>query len=557
MNSFKRLGAVVLIIILCMSALTGCAEEETEDTLALSVCVGDAPVSLDPIYAEEVADQTVLAHLYENLMRVSVDENGAATVVNGMAKSVDHEENHDGTVTFIFRLRTAEWSDGRNVTATDFVYAWRRLADPLSQSPYAELLSVVAGYEEARASGDMSLLQVMAKNDTTLVVNLTGHYDWFLREVCTSPATLPLRQDVVQQLKEAAAAKGTAEAWWSDPTALVTNGAYWATSYTEETMELVLGSHYYDSRKTGPQQITFHFAGLDTEAWKLYEEGQVDVVWPASEAYIAELAAQDGWTAVPELGVHTALFNCAHPLFADVRIRQAMSMVIDRNALAGLSGVTAAPAEGLVPYGVPDNEEEDFRTAGGTLLDNDPELYVEQCAAAKKLLEEAGYNSGGELGELEFLYVDEGTSGAVAQLLCEQWRVQLGVQVIAKSVTESELWTALRSGEYALAGVELDAVGNDAECFLMEWVSGSADNVIAYQNTAYDTLMAIIASAADGTARMGCLHDAEELLLADYALSPLYTHGVAWEVRPELTGVLRDARGWFSFANVLRIPTTV
>jgi len=557
MNSFKRLGALVLIIILCMSVLAGCAEEEVEEALTFSVCVGDAPVSLDPIYAEEVADQTVLTHLYENLMRVSVDENGEAAVVNGMAKSVDHEENHDGTVTFTFRLRTAEWTDGMDVTAADFVYAWRRLADPLSQSPYAELLSVVAGYEEARAFRDMSLLQVTAKNDTTLVVNLTGHYDWFLREVCTSPATMPLRQDVVQQLKEAAAAKGTAEAWWSDPTALVTNGAYWATSYTEEAMELVLGSHYYESRRTGPQKITFRFAGSDAEAWKLYEEGQTDVVWPASGAYIAALASEEGWMAVPELGVHTALFNCAHPLFADVRIRQAMSMVIDRNALAELNGVTAAAAEGLVPCGVPDNEEEDFRTAGGALLDNDPELYAQRCAEAKVLLEDAGYNNGGELGELEFLYVEEGAGGAVAQLLCEQWRQHLGVQVTAKSVTESELWTALRSGEYALAGVELDAVGNDAECFLMKWVSGSVDNVIAYQNTAYDTLMAIIASAADGTARMGCLHDAEELLLADYALAPLYTHGVVWEVRPELTGVLRDARGWFSFADVLKIPETV
>ena len=63
MNSFKRLGALALIVIMCMSVLAGCAEEEAEEALALSVGVGDAPVSLDPIYAEEVADQTVLAHL--------------------------------------------------------------------------------------------------------------------------------------------------------------------------------------------------------------------------------------------------------------------------------------------------------------------------------------------------------------------------------------------------------------------------------------------------------------------------------------------------------------
>jgi oligopeptide transport system substrate-binding protein len=77
---------------------------------------------------------------------------------------------------------------------------------------------------------------------------------------------------------------------------------------------------------------------------------------------------------------------------------------------------------------------------------------------------------------------------------------------------------------------------------------------VLYENSAYDTLMTIIAKAADGTARMGCLHDAEALLLEDYALSPLYTKGTDWELRNDLMGAVRDARGWFSFANVVKRP---
>ena len=100
------------------------------------------------------------------------------------------------------------------MTAEDFVYAWQRLADPDSHSPYAALLSVVCGYQEARLAKDMSLLQVSAPSDTMFEVTLTGNYDWFLREVCTSPATLPLRQDVVQRLKEAGSADGEAASWW-------------------------------------------------------------------------------------------------------------------------------------------------------------------------------------------------------------------------------------------------------------------------------------------------------------------------------------------------------
>ena len=89
----------------------------------------------------------------------------------------------------------------------------------------------------------------------------------------------------------------------------------------------------------------------------------------------------------------------------------------------------------------------------------------------------------------------------------------------------------------------------------MDWTSDSQDNVAGYENSAYDTLMAIIASAADGTARMGCLHDAEELLLADMPLVPLYTRGTAWELRDTLTGAARDARGWFNFSTVVARPS--
>ena len=177
----KRLTALLLPAALCAALLAGCAKDG--EGMSLSVCAGSAPDSLDPIYAEDVGGQTILAHLYENLMRVTADSTGKTSVLPGMAKSVDQEEEtKDGaiTVTYTFRLRSARWSDGQSVTAGDFVYAWQRLANPATGSRYADLLSVVKGYQEARATKDMSLLQVTAKNDNTLVVVLDGHYDWFL-----------------------------------------------------------------------------------------------------------------------------------------------------------------------------------------------------------------------------------------------------------------------------------------------------------------------------------------------------------------------------------------
>lgn len=152
----------------------------------------------------------------------------------------------------------------------------------------------------ARASGDMSLLQVTAKNDTTLEVVLNGNYDWFLSQVCTSPATMPLRQDVIQSLKEdAMAARDSGEdedaSWWSDPTKLVTNGAFTATSATADQMVLSSNADYYGTR-SGPDELVFRYADTPEEASALYEAEEVSAVWTLTEEQLTQAAENPEWT---------------------------------------------------------------------------------------------------------------------------------------------------------------------------------------------------------------------------------------------------------------------
>ena len=253
-------------------------------------------------------------------------------------------------------------------------------------------------------------------------------------------------------------------------------------------------------------------------------------------------------TLAPELSVQAVVFNCAQDTLMDARVRRALTLTADRSAAAEAAGAAAYAAEGLIPPGVPGSGEQDFRTDGGALLDNDPAHRDELAEEARSLLAEAGYAEARDLGELEYLYVDEGSNAAVAQALVDAWQSALGLQVTARGVSREELDTALREGTFTLAGTEIRAVGNDAECFLMQWGSAKPENLGRYANSAYDTLLSVIAGAEEGEARMGCLHDAEALLLEEGAAAPLYTTVTGWTLRDGLSGVLRDARGWFSFA---------
>ena len=557
MKHWKRRLALLLAAALCVSALAGCARGG--DAMSLSVCVGGAPEELDPIYATEPADQTILVHLYENLMRKTAGASGA-TVTNGVAKSATSEENTDGTVTWTFQLRGAEWSDGREVLAGDFVYAWQRLADPANDSPFASLLSVVAGYDEVRETGDVSLLQVTAEDDSTLVVVLNGKYDWFLEEVCTAPATMPLRQDLLtgesaaeETAEDGAEAAEAAEAapWWSDVAGLVTNGPYQVSGYEAGESLTLETSGTYHSDVSGPGTLTFRFADTAEEGQALYDAGTVDFLGVLPEEQMASLVEAESRALTPELGTWAVVFNCAQDTLMDARVRRALSLVIDRTAAAEAAGVTARAAEGLIPPGVPESDEADFRTSGGDLLDNDPNHRADLQEEARALLTEAGYVSVQDLGELEYLYVDVGNGAAVAQALVQAWQSALGLRVTARAVTEEELAAALEEGTFSLAGIEIRALGNDAECFLRQWSSTGGENVSRYANSAYDTLLSVIAGAEDETARLGCLHDAEALLLEEGAVAPLYTTVTAWTLRDSLTGLVRDGRGWFSFAGVV------
>jgi ABC-type oligopeptide transport system substrate-binding subunit len=113
----RRIRYMALVLVLCMLALTGCAQPR--DTMTLRVC-------LDPAMASSDAERTVVAHLFENLMKLSRGEDGGIQPVYAAAKSYTVEDNLDGTETYTFTLRqNVRWSDGQTVTAHDFVYGWR------------------------------------------------------------------------------------------------------------------------------------------------------------------------------------------------------------------------------------------------------------------------------------------------------------------------------------------------------------------------------------------------------------------------------------------------
>lgn len=535
MMKLKRPVAALLAAVLLLGLLSGC---HRENGVSFRVAMGSVPATLDPALAATDEEKTVVSHLFENLMKLQSDGNGGTTAVNGVARSYQCDTTAEGQETYTFKLRSsAAWSDGTKVTAQDFVYAWKRLVDPLTGSKNARILDMVAGYSAARTGEDA--LQVSAPDDETFVVALSGRCPYFIDSVCTAAATMPVQS--------AAAAQ---ENWSMSPDTLVTNGPYTVASWENDTMLLQQTDGYHDARRLGPESISFRFTADAKTANSLFEKGDADFVLGLTDEAVAKKI--DSWMPdyYPETSV--VLLNQLSDLTSNENVRRAMGLVIDRNAIAELLGSrTHLAAEGLVTWGIRSTTGGQFRDFGSA-VDNDSENYEKNCQTAQELMKEAGYTAAKlkSLTPVIMLYESDGTADSLALLLQKTWKEKLGLSVTLKGVSSEEITQALERGEYTLAALRVTSDRNDATGFLNRWRMGEEDNYANFTSSAYDMLLRVAAVSASQEARDAYLEDAERLLIEKGNVIPMYCSTRSWSLSESFTGVFGDGLGRYFFTGV-------
>lgn len=550
MKQTKRLLSLLLALVMALT-IAACGTVEPEKMTVRAALVG-APVTLDPARAVTETEKTVAANLYENLMKQTL-----TGVTAGQASSYEYTDNMDGTETYTFILRSdIYWSDGRKVTAQDFVYAWQRLVDPETNSPHASILNMVAGYADAVA-GDPAALQVWATDGRTLHVTISGHCSYFLSVVCTAVSTMPVRADVAaaaadetdsEDTQSGDAAQEPRPDWSMSAATLLTNGPYAVSSMTAGGVTLTEVEKYYDAKRLGPDEIDFTYCAGTEDAMALYDSGDADFVLDAGEA--------EGAVEASAAAVSTVLINQMATSLSET-VRKAMSMVIDRNALAALaegSGEVYRAADGLIPYGIVTSDGSSFREANGALIDNDPEQYDAICQAAVELLRGAGYTPTvlEHISPVTLLYENTGSNAKIAQALQTVWRDKLGVRVASRGVTPEEMMTVLKNGEFSLALTNVSGDRNTALSYLNRFSSSQQENYGQYYSNAYDMLIRAAANSSSDEARDAYLADAEAMLLDSGYVMPLYNETYTWLLRDTLTGIRTDGMGVYYFQNIVK-----
>jgi oligopeptide transport system substrate-binding protein len=478
---------------------------------------GPEPDTLDPQRARTDASFNILRDVFEGLTAVGPD--GAAVPAAAESWTV----SEDG-LEYTFRLREGlRWSNGDALVAGDYVAGMRRLVDPATASPYAQVLDpVVNAAAIVRGEQPPQTLGASAPDERTVVIRLQQPAPYLLG-LLAQPGTFPVHGPTLAQHG----------AEYARPGRMVSNGAFVLSDW-------VVGSHvvaernasYWNAAGTRVARVHYvHHTDPSTE-FRQYRAGELDfsyVVPPQQYAWIREHLPGELHVS-PQLSVYYYGFNLTRPPFKDQPgLRRALSMVIDRDRLtSAVTGVGEAPAWGWVPPGVANYAPQQFDYASMPA--------AERIAEARRLYAEAGYSAAQPL-EVEIRYNTGEVHNRLAVAIAAMWKESLGVEAKLYAEEFRALLESIRARKDTQV-FRSSWVGdyNDAYTFLQLLQSGFGINLTGYANPGYDALLAEATRTPDPARRRALLEEAERLMLADHPVLPLYFYVNKHLVKPWVVG---------------------
>ncbi len=579
----KRVISLSLCLLMVLAVFAGCAKERDENDYGayINMYLTDPVYNFDPAmaYGNDSALK-VISLLFDNLFVL----NEKGKVEKSLAKdySIDKEEN-----TMTITLNSTSWSDGNAITAEDVVFAWRRILDNSNSYAAASLLFDIKNARAAKENSNGITIDdvgISANGDKVVIEFETKDmdYDRFLLNL-TSYALVPLSENSVNRTVEAID-------WAKKPSLFVTSGPFKIreVSYSEDAPSLVLerNSYYYRNPdlddvdvSVTPFQLIIDYSKTDEEIMQDYKDGKLFFMGDIP------LSLRGDWKSLIEedtksMSTHIYVLNqnavvryyneedfaklsageeldssniAGEEIFANAQVRKALSLVIDREAIAE-KVVFAQAATGLVPLSV-FNEAEETGLFGKVTTFRSESKDLLGTAADKTDAEEAIDQSGIDPSKFMFsisVPAYDDVQMAIAKEVQAAWS-SLGFHVAIQAIDVVDNTDQDKTTKAAIVGIKDDIyheqyLSGNYEVAVVDYVAASVDpfSVLApfaqgytgeasggnevtdipvhatgYKNDDYTKLIDQAFKTQDPAERSRLLHDAEELLMKDLPVIPI------------------------------------
>lgn len=547
----KKMIALLLAAAMVVpnTAIVSAAENTKEDPTTLNIWMSSEPDHLDPALNSSVDGGCLAVNCFEGLMRY----NANGELEPACAES--YEVSEDG-LTYTFTLRDGlKWSNGEALDATDFVYSWKRAADPNVAADYAYLCDVFPSYSTETGLGDEDV--VASEDGKTLTVTLKSVCPYFL-DLCAFPFFFPVCEEAVEPTVTDEQPDGT---WAKDAgEAFVSNGAFALQSWNHDSdLIYVKNENYWDADSVSIQTLNVMLTSDDTAAYTAYQTGDLDFIDSVPTAEMGTAMQSDEFVVLDNLGTYYVGFNYNSDLYANLGLdeeqakvfRKAINLLIDRQYIIDTIGQTNQEiATTFVPTGCADGNGGEFKNKDYYGTD-----FAANVAEAKSMLESIGlYDTAADAPTqtIAFTYLTNNSEGNVR--IAEAIQADMAAVGIEMTIEQQE-WNVFlntrKNGDFDIAREGWLMDYNDPINMLEMWTTDSGNNDCQFGRddskeldwASYDALISQIRTTADFAERAELMHQAEDILMDTGCIVPIYYYNDPYMVKSYVDGVYGTVEG--------------
>ena len=494
------------------------------------------PIRFDPGVTSGGKGLEMIQNLFEGL--VFIDQRDGSLQM-GIAEAM---EVNDEQTEFTFTVRDGvTWSDGTPLTANAFEWSWKRVLVPETKSEYTSALYPLKNAVKIVEGGaELDELGVKASDEKTLVVTLEGPTPYFPLLAATW-TYYPVPQHTVEEFGEA----------WVEAGNMVSNGPYVLTGWEhDQSMTLELNEAYYGDKPTITKADYTLFADPVAQALVAFEADELDQAQVAgtdlervkNDAVLGPLVQ-----VFPRSGTQFIICDTTNAPTDDVRVRQALAMAIERDALAnGILKGEFSPAPTILPPDIPGF--------------NEAAALGEDVEKAKQLLADAGFPDGQGFPELTLTYTSTSTQEKKsAEYLQGVWKQTLGITIKLDPLEDKAFRDWFNSRADQPYNLQLGLWGSDwgdPANWHNQLFDSQADFYHSHwQNDEFDTMVREAAVMGDQEARIAQYQEAETLLNQDASLIPLFNLNRVYVIKPYVQGIVHYpilGRTWLRYISILQ-----
>lgn len=515
-------------LLISVSLLSACAPRETRveegnRTGTLHVGSPGEPSELDPHIINAPPDFRIVPMLFEGLLK-----GHPANLTPEPAVAETWELSADRK-TYTFHIRAnARWSNGDPITSSDFMFSWERALTPALGSQYTFLMTDVVGADDFSSgrTDDFSTVGFAAPDSQTVTITLSQPTPYFLTSLANNAIWSPVHRATIETI----GSMTDRSSGWTKPETFVGNGPFTLTGWRpNETITLAKSETYWEAERVKINALVYHaFDNASTEELA-FRAGQLHrTVWvPVAKVPGYRKQPNSPLVEIDALIDRFINVNTTRAPFNDVRVRRALSLALNRTALAKHVYVdTAVAAHRIVPVGMPDYPKGDD--------------FTFDAETARKLLAEAGFPNGLGFPEIEINQEAGGTVN-LAEAVQAQWSEILNIQ-IEISISETRVhWDKLNQKDFDLAVGGWTADYPDATTYLDLWKTGSGYNFTNWENLSYDQALVAAAAEPNPTTRLAKLRAAEAILMEHMPIIPIVFEKDTLLIHPSMTNFTPNA----------------